>query len=140
MTGDSEALVRAAYDAYARGDLDAMLAFVDPDLEWTFLDPTFEDPEPQVCRGRLELETVLRRQAERGLRIELEDVNAVGDRVVVVVRTPGVDAFRARTTGDRNYTVVTVRAGRIVALRECTDRTQALEVAGGSEGATGEPR
>jgi len=31
-------VIRRAYEAYARGDVTAVLGIVDPDLEWTFLD------------------------------------------------------------------------------------------------------
>jgi hypothetical protein len=43
-----------------------MLEFVDPDLEWTYLDQAQEVPEPQVCHGRVELEHTLERWAEYG--------------------------------------------------------------------------
>ena len=122
-------LVRQAYEAYSRGDVATMLKFVDPDLEWTFLDPSREDPEPQVCHGRHELQKALQRQAEQGLRAELEEVSALGDRVMVVVRIPGVDAFRIRKADDRNYAVFTVREGRIIALRDCRDRAEAVAAA-----------
>lgn len=39
MTNENVELIRQAYDAYARGDLPAMLEFIDPALEWTYLDP-----------------------------------------------------------------------------------------------------
>jgi ketosteroid isomerase-like protein len=97
---------------------------------WLLWPPTtstrVEDPEPQVCHGRHELEFALGRQAERGLRAELEDVVASGDRVMVVVRTPGVGAFHVRKAEDRNFAVLTVREGRIVALRDCRDREEAM--------------
>jgi ketosteroid isomerase-like protein len=35
----SEAIIRSAYEGFAEGDLARMLQFVDPDLEWTYLDP-----------------------------------------------------------------------------------------------------
>ena len=126
MSNENEDLIRRAYEAYSRGDAATMLRFVDPALEWTYLDPSVEDPEPQVCHGRHELELALRRQAERGLRAELEHVMASGDRVMVVVRTPGIDAFRVRKAEDRNFAVLTVREGRIVALRDCRDREEAM--------------
>lgn len=122
-------LIREAYEAYARGDLATMLNSVDPDLEWTFLDPSVEDPEPQVCHGRRELEKALQRQAQQGLQAELEEVSAHGSRVMVVVRTPGVDAFRAKKADDRNYAVFTVREGKITALRDCRDREEAIAAA-----------
>jgi hypothetical protein len=59
---------------------------------------------------------------KRGLTSELEEIIAHGDKVMVTVRTPGVDAFRARPADDRGYEVLTVRAGRIGALRSCHDR------------------
>jgi ketosteroid isomerase-like protein len=130
MSKENVELIRTAYQAYARGDATKMLEFVDPDLEWTYLDPSLEDPEPQVCHGRHELEIALARRAERGLRAELEEVLARGDRVMVVVKTPGLDAYRVKQADDRNFTVFTVRSGRIVALRDCRDRQEALAVAG----------
>ncbi len=130
MSDQNVVLIRRAYDAYARGDLATMLEVVDPDLEWTYLDPSLEDPQPQVCHGRHELESALNRQAGRGLRAQLEEVVGHGDRVMVVVRTPGVDAYRVRQADDRNYDVFTVRAGRIVALRACRDRQEALRLTG----------
>src|SRR6266536_1279206 len=105
MSTENEDLIRTAYEAYARGDIATMLGFVDPDLEWSYLDPSIEDPDPQICHGRHELEDALARRAERGLRTELEEVIGNGDRVMVVVRTPGLDAHRARQADDRNFDV-----------------------------------
>jgi ketosteroid isomerase-like protein len=85
----------------------------------------FDDPEPEVCHGRRELETVLQRQAQRGLKSELEEALVYGDRVMLVIRTPGADMFRARRANDRTYAVFTVREGRIVALRDCRDLQEA---------------
>ena len=126
MTKQPADLIRQAYEAYSRGDVATMLESVDPDLEWTFLDPSLEDPKPQVCHGRHELEKAIRRQAEQGLQAELEEVSVDGDHVMVVVKIPGVDVFRARKADDRNYAVFTVRQGKIIALRDCRDREEAM--------------
>jgi ketosteroid isomerase-like protein len=130
MSNENVDLIRTAYEAYARGDLATMMDLFDLDLEWTYLDPSLEDPEPQVCRGRHELEVALERQAERGLKAELEEVVGNGDRVMAVVRSPGIDAYRVRKADDRNYAVLTVRNRRIVALRDCRHRDEALAEAG----------
>jgi len=130
MPNENEDLIRRAYEAYANGDLAAMLEFVDPDVEWTYLDPSLEHPIPQVCHGRHELEQVLRHWAEHGLRAELEEVSSSGELVMVGVRTPGVDAHYGRLGDDRAYSVFTVRDGRIVALRDCCDRQEALNLTG----------
>ena len=122
--------VRTAYEAYANGDLQTMLEFVHEDLEWTYLDPALAAPEPQVCHGRVELEQALVHWAEHGFRAELEEVEGKGDRVMVCVRTPGIDDHRGRHGDDRSYVVLTVRDGTIVALRDCHDRDEARALAG----------
>jgi hypothetical protein len=73
-----------------------MLDVIDPALEWTYRDPSVADPDPQVCRGRHELETALRRQTELGLKARLEAFAGNGEWVMVVVRTPGIDEYRVR--------------------------------------------
>jgi ketosteroid isomerase-like protein len=130
MSNENVDLIRRAYQAYASGDLATMLELVDPDLEWTYLDPILEHPIPQVCHGRHELEQLLRSWADHGLRADLEEVAGSGELVMVGVRTPGVDAHYGRRGDDRAYSVFTVREGRIVALRDCCDRQEALQLAG----------
>jgi len=44
-------LIRTAYEAYARVDVAIMLEVIDPDLEWTYLAPGLDDPQPQVCHA-----------------------------------------------------------------------------------------
>jgi ketosteroid isomerase-like protein len=130
MCNQNEWIVREAFLAYDRGDVARMLDFVDPGLEWTDLDPGLDASRPPVCHGREELEKVLRLQAQRGLRSELEEVVAAGDRVILVMRTPGLDRYRDQQSDDRTYDVVTVRDGLIVGLRACQDRSEARSLAG----------
>lgn len=130
MTDGNEALVRAAYEAYGRGDVAGMLEFVAPELEWTYLDPAFENPEPQTCHGRDQLQRALERQAGQGLAAQIEEVTARGDKVMVVIRTPGLDRLRVRQAGDRNYLVLTLDQRRITAMRACRDRDEARRLAG----------
>lgn len=130
MCNQNEWIVREAFLAYERGDVARMMDFVDPDLEWTYLDADPEDPQPKVRRGRGGLEKALRQQAGLGLSAELEQVIASGDKVILVMRTPGVDQYRHRQTDDRTYDVVTVRDGMIVRLRACWDRDEARSLAG----------
>jgi ketosteroid isomerase-like protein len=63
------------------------------------------------------------------MRAELEEIVGYGDRVLVVTHLPGTGARRVFKTGDRNFHVLTVRNGRITALRACRDREQAVTVA-----------
>jgi hypothetical protein len=45
MSRENAEIVRAAFEAWMRGDLDAMLANADPDIEWYVL-PDAPDPGP----------------------------------------------------------------------------------------------
>jgi ketosteroid isomerase-like protein len=125
MSEDNEALVRSAYEAYGRGDVARLLELVHPDLEWTYLDPSFADPQPQVCHGRDQLAWALGRQAGRGVSSELEEIESCGDKVMVAVRTPGADQHRAWQGNDRNYLVLTLRQGQVVAMRAFRDLDEA---------------
>jgi len=124
--------VRAAYEAYARGDLLTMLSFVDKDLEWTYLDPSLDEPEPQVCHGRAELDNALRHWAEHGFRAQLEEVAGGDEHVMVCVRTPGIGTRWGHDGEDRSYAVLTLRDGRIVELRDCHDREEARTISSNS--------
>ncbi len=130
MCNQNEWIVREAFLAYDRGDIARMMDFVDPELDWTYLDPALAEPEPQTCHGRDELEKALRRQAKLGLRAQLEEVIAAGDRVMLVMRTPGVDQYRQRQADDQTFDVVTLRDGVIVGLHACRDRAEARSLAG----------
>jgi ketosteroid isomerase-like protein len=112
MSEHNESLVRGAYEAYSRGDIAKMLDLIDPGLEWTYLDPSLADPEPQTCHGREQLQWALEGQAERGPRSEVEETAASGDKVMVIVRTPGIDRQRVRQADNRNFLVLTLREGR----------------------------
>jgi ketosteroid isomerase-like protein len=130
ISEQNESLVRDAYEAYSRGDKATMLDIIDPGLEWTYLDPSLEDPEPQTCHGREQLQLALEGQAERGLHSHVEEIAACGDKVLVIARTPGIDRQRVRQADDRNFHVLALRHGRVIAMRECRDRTEAQDFAG----------
>jgi ketosteroid isomerase-like protein len=130
MSTNNADLIQRAYQAYASGDLTGMLEFVDPDLEWTYLDPTLEHPTPAglprplgagadaAALGRARPAGRARgghqqRRAGHGRRADARD-----------------DTHFSRGGADRVYSVFTVREGRIVALRDCRDRHEALQLAG----------
>ena len=52
------------------------------------------------------------------------------DKVMLVIHTPGIDRRRVRQAGDRNYLVLTLRQGQVVAMRGCRDRDEARQLAG----------
>jgi ketosteroid isomerase-like protein len=130
MSEQNESLVRTAHAAFSQGDVATMLELVHPDLEWTFLDPAFENPDPRTCLGREQLQQVMERRGGLSPQAEVEEIASSGDKVMVVVHTPGLDQQRARQAEDRNYMVVTVQQGQITALRACRDRGEARRLTG----------
>jgi ketosteroid isomerase-like protein len=130
MCNQNEWIVREAFLAYDRGDVTRMMDFVDPEVDWTYRDPELEDSEPQLCHGRGELEKALRRRTGHWPRAQLEEVIAAGDRVMLVMRTPGADEYRQQQADGRTYDIVTVRDGLIIGLKACRDRSEARSLAG----------
>jgi ketosteroid isomerase-like protein len=126
MVESAEQVARRAYSAFADRDVASMLDLVDEDLEWTFLDPSDPDPKPAVCHGRDQLAYWMGRDSGSLLRAELEEVVADGEQILLVTRSPGIDALRARQTDDLNFHVLTVRDGKITALRAFRSRDEAI--------------
>lgn len=129
MCNQNEWIVREAFLAYSRGDVARMMEFVDPNLEWTDVGPS-ANGFAGIRTGRDELEQALRRQASTGLRAELEEVIASGEKVMLVMRTPGLGLAGSQSPGDKTYDVVTVRDGLIVGLCACQDRAAARSLIG----------
>ncbi len=131
MSDEDEALVREAVQAFYRGDTARVLETVHPDLEWTYLNPADPDPQPQVCHGRDQIAWALDHQARQGAATQVDEiVSGSGGQVMVVARTPGLDERRTWHNGDRNFLVLTVRDGQIMAMRAFRDRDQASRFAG----------
>ena len=61
---------------------------------------------------------------------ELEEIGSCGDKVMVTVHTAGADQHRAWQGNDRNYLVLTLRQGQVVAMRAFRDLDQARSFTG----------
>jgi ketosteroid isomerase-like protein len=121
-------IARQSYDAYVRGDMEASLAMMDPEIE--IYDHDILDAGEY--RG---LEGMLPWQADwdsswESWRWEAEDFIDVGDRVVVVLRLyakgrhSGVDVERL------DGAVWTLRAGKAVRLDYYGSKAEALKAVG----------
>jgi uncharacterized protein len=111
--------VRGAYDAFAAGDVDGILARLDDEVLWTV--PRVL-PHGGEFRGREGAGRFFAGLVEKwdGLDVEVEDMVAERDRVVVLGRADG----RLRTAGDAGYGFVhlwTLRDGRAVRFAEYVD-------------------
>jgi ketosteroid isomerase-like protein len=129
MSQENVEVVKAAFEAYNRGDLDAWLADADPDIEWHLL-PQATDPGPHRGRQVILERAKLWRQTLGGLRAEVVEFIDAGEYVIAPVcmrgQPPGSDA---EVVLDEVY-VSKLRNGKVVELREFRTKTEALEAAG----------
>jgi ketosteroid isomerase-like protein len=130
MSQENVEIVRAAYDAFERGDLDGVSQLHDPAIEWQ---TSAEDPDVATHRGRVAVRRYFEGYMETfpGFRAELEECVAAPDRrVFTTTRYTG----RARASGMdmdwRQSVVYTVECGLIVRAEEYFNREEALEAAG----------
>jgi hypothetical protein len=64
------------------------------------------------------------------LASQIEEIVASGDKVMVVIHTPGIDRVRVRQAEDRNYLVLALDQERIIRMRACRNRDEARSFAG----------
>jgi ketosteroid isomerase-like protein len=129
MSQENVEIVRGAYEAYGRSDLDAAYAYLHPEIEFhTYA----ESPEAGVYRGR---EAV--RRYNEGLfgrferfRAEIEEVVEAGERVVVVSTQYAVPKGGEREIAVRMTEVWTIRDALLAERHSYSTRSEALEAAG----------
>jgi ketosteroid isomerase-like protein len=126
---DVAELIRDAYGAYNRGDVDAALELMHPDVEWV---PPPSSLEPQPLRGRDAVRRYLAPNIFESQTAEPLALIEEGNRVLVVARVRA----RGRGSGielDRTaYHVLLLRDGRAVRFAVYTERDQALAALRGS--------
>ena len=121
-TGNDE-LVRSSFDAFLRGDWDALARVMDPEVQWLWYEPGDWD-----CHDRKKvLATLFERQRE-GVVTGLNAVVAVDERVFVEITGSRLTDWGL--PGGRACMVVTVHDGRIVRMQDYPSRAAALAGAG----------
>jgi ketosteroid isomerase-like protein len=134
-TGQAIEVVRGALDAFARGDAEAFLSRLDPEIEWH---PTPGSPLAGVYRGVEQVAELFEswRQAWDEVDLELEDPVEADDNVVATSHFHGIAAGTGEGVDFRRTGVLTVRDGRIVRVVDYTERAAALTALEGRPGAT----
>jgi ketosteroid isomerase-like protein len=132
MSRENVGFVRAAWEAWERGDMDAIFAFYDPEIVW---DQT--RAEPAELSGLYHGHDGVRRFFREWLApfesfyAHAEELIDAGDAVVVRVRQGG----RGKQSGavvemPAYWQVYRLRGGRAVRIEVYTDQAEALEAAG----------
>jgi ketosteroid isomerase-like protein len=121
--------VEEAFEAYFRGDLDALADLADPDVVVTQI---AELPDAETFHGRRGLIEVIDawQAAWDDVRVERLSTRDMGDHVVTTIR----QRARGRSSGvevEGLFTFVfTLKEGRLVRWRMFVDAAQALEAVG----------
>jgi ketosteroid isomerase-like protein len=118
-------LVRGAWDAFARGDVAAATAVLDPEVRW------YAAGEPDrhgACHNRQQAVAFMRRALADGLTAELLDVRDAGDRLVAVVHTHAPPEWEP--SPEPHGELITVRNGKITEMVVYPSLDDALAAAG----------
>ena len=124
-------LVRRTYDAFHRGDMDAMLAEIHPETAWC-VDAAIPGAV-QVYRGHDGLRKYLAEAQEpfEEIRFDLEDfIDAGEDRVILVATINVRGKLSGAESALRGYELFTVRDGKLARREVFFDRDEALAAAG----------
>ena len=118
-------LVREAFDAFMRGEVDRALEFADPDIVCVRAPPI---PDPQTYHG---LDGVLQMYADwttdfDDFEMEARDYDEVGDRVFGEIIQRGRGKASGVMVVGRFWFVYTVAEGKITRMDAYLTREQAL--------------
>jgi ketosteroid isomerase-like protein len=133
MSRENVEVVRAWFEAWERGGVDAAAEFFDTRIDWRAAEGALDDPGPISGEDAMRAYVQDWLDDFDELRVEPEELIDAGEQVVAVQRISG----RAKASGvetELRYAVVyTIREGKIVRGREYWERAQALEAVGLSE-------
>ena len=131
MSQENIEIVRRGYEAYARGDLEELLEIMDPEVEWTPAIAPLLGAEP--VRGTGGLRRFLTEDLPAGFDnfeakpLSMEDL---GDAVLVHTRYAGRGPASGVPVSLEAFTLITLRDGKTVSLRDYESKAEALEAAG----------
>ena len=120
---------RRAYDDFARGDLDAVLDLIDPDVE---LRDRPESPDASVYHGHQGVRESFEKSLEMFEVLDFIPLRFVehGDYVVVTILMRGRGRGSGAPVEDEIAHLWTVQDGKGVALQVYSDEADALRAAG----------
>ena len=121
----NEALVRSGYDAFIRGDLEAVAGFLHPDVLWHVAGT---GPLAGIYKGHAELLEFFAHIAEitdGTISIEARDVLASDDHVIVLTQMRAVRG--GRVLDDRGVAMFTIVDGQATEVHMFAEDQDALD-------------
>lgn len=128
MGTDNVEIVRRGFAAMSRGDVETVLADMDPEIEWSPTDDFVDIGPFRGHDGVRELMNLVLGAFEY-YSLEPEELIEVGDAVVAPVRQTGRGKGSGVAVDVRYVLVFTMRGGRAVRVQSFYDRQQALAAA-----------
>ena len=134
MSQDNVETVRRAFDAFARGDLDAVFATLDPAVKLEDHERSLDSPATYQGREGFLEGIALVNEGFDDVRYTPEEFSDTGNRVLVTVRRTGRGSASGVMVDERQFHVFDVENRRIVRVRAFLERAKALEAAGLRDG------
>jgi hypothetical protein len=126
MSGSNVELVQGIYAAFGRGDIAAIIAALDPDIDWETIGPSAGYPVFGPRKGIGAVKEFFQQVAENEEFSEFapQDFSQSGDKVIVLGRY----TMKLKKTGKLVSCswahIFTVRNGKVTTFREHTDTAQ----------------
>ena len=131
MSQENVDIIRGMYDAFARGDVPAVLAVLDSDIEWreaeNFL---YADRNPYIGPSAV-LEGVFARLGTEweGFAATPDSCLDAGDTVVAQGHYSGVYKGSGRPVRAQFAHILTMRGGKVIRFQQYTDTRQFADAA-----------
>jgi ketosteroid isomerase-like protein len=121
--------VRQGYEAFNRGDLDWLVAHLDPEIVW---EEAPEVPGSRSYRGLREVRGYLQSFAQQWeeIRFEPERILDAGEQVMALVQMVARGSASGAEVDARLAHLYEMREGRGIRVRTFFDRAKALAAAG----------
>jgi ketosteroid isomerase-like protein len=131
MSRENVEAIRRATDAYNRGDIDAVLAELDPEIEWHPLLQVLLGGEATVYRGHEGVRELYRDLDDAFTELEADqsEFRDLGEQVVAIGHFQGRGRESGASTETAIVWLVEFKNGKAVRIREYLDPAEALEAA-----------
>src|SRR5687767_8984377 len=126
MSEENVAVVRGIYEAFGRGDIEAVLAALDPEVEWREAENfIYADGNPYVGHSAV-LEGVFARLGGEweGFEVSPEGILDAGETAVGHGHYSGTYKQTGRSVRAQFAHFFTLRAGKVVKFQQYTDTAQ----------------
>jgi ketosteroid isomerase-like protein len=132
MAQENVEQAKRALEAYNRRDVEALLEYLDPEIEWHPALPVLLGGEATVYRGYDGVREFFRETDDvlAEIHVEYSEIRDLGDRVVAIGNIRARGKASGAATESPVATVSDVKNGKTIRVRTYLDPQEALEAAG----------